>query len=130
MKRAVARSPIPILADQVRLHPHYTHRKLRRYARETDTMVTAYGPLAQGGLVDEGVLAEIGDRYDKTPAQGTLRWATRFPQVAAISKSTSRDLRRRGFDEETIDRMGRVEIERRARGIDPEPVARAVEEET
>jgi 2,5-diketo-D-gluconate reductase B len=89
LKRAVKKSPVPIFADQVRLHPFYTHRKLRAYARESDTMVTAYSPLAHGALIDDEVLARIGETYDKTGPQVALRWVTGFENVVAIPKSTS-----------------------------------------
>ncbi|MEF8775339.1 MAG: aldo/keto reductase [Haloarculaceae archaeon] len=89
LKRAVEKSPVPILADQVRLNPHYTHETLREYARTTDTLVTAYSPLGTGTLVDDEVCADIGAKYDKTAAQVALRWATQFPRVVAIPKSTT-----------------------------------------
>ena len=40
----------------------------------------------------------------------------------------SLDLHRRGFDVRTVDRMGRVEVELRARQLDPDRIARAVAE--
>ncbi|WP_436927412.1 aldo/keto reductase [Halosimplex amylolyticum] len=91
LRRAREKSPIPILADQVRLHPFYTHQALREDAVENETMVTAYSPLAHGGLMDDRVLAEIGRRYDKTPAQVALRWVTGLENVSTVPKSTSRD---------------------------------------
>ncbi|WP_226022187.1 aldo/keto reductase [Halomicrobium salinisoli] len=91
LKRAREKSPIPLVADQVRLHPHYTHRSLREYCADVDAMVTAYSPLAHGGLVDDDLLARIGERYGKTPAQVALRWVTQLANVAAIPKSTNRE---------------------------------------
>jgi len=98
LERAREKSPVPLLADQVRLHPYYTRRKLREYCRYTDMMVTAYSPLAHGGIVDDAELAAVGDRYDKTAAQVALRWATQLEGVAAIPKSTSRDHLRANVD--------------------------------
>ncbi len=114
LKRARETSPIPLLADQVRLHPHYTHRSLREYCQSAETLVTAYSPLAHGGLVDDDLLARIGERYGKTPAQVALRWATQLDNVAAIPKSTSREHLAENlaaFDFELTD----AEIERIAR---------------
>lgn len=39
----------------------------------------------------------------------------------------SHDLRRLGFDEPTVHRMGRVEAELRARGVDVDAIASAVD---
>ena len=91
LRRAREKSPIPILANQVRFHPFYTHEALRECCEGTETMLTAYSPLAHGGLLDDPVLSEIGERYDKTPVQVALRWAIDFETVAAIPKSTSKD---------------------------------------
>jgi 2,5-diketo-D-gluconate reductase B len=98
LKRAVNKSPVPVFADQVRLHPFYTHRKLRTYARETDTMVTAYSPLAHGALIEDDVLAAIGEKYDKTGPQVALRWVTQFENVVTIPKSTSEAHLRENLD--------------------------------
>ncbi|WP_225332997.1 aldo/keto reductase [Halomicrobium urmianum] len=91
LKRAREKSPIPLLADQVRLYPHYPHRTLREYCRSAEMLVTAYSPLAHGGLVDDGLLGRIGERYGKTPAQVALRWITQLDGVTAIPRSTSRE---------------------------------------
>ncbi|WP_135364189.1 aldo/keto reductase [Halosimplex halophilum] len=106
LRRAREKSTIPILADQVRFHPFYPHGALREYCAKADTMLTAYSPLAHGGMIDDPVLAEIGERYDKTPAQVALRWATGFEHVAAIPKTTSREHLRQNieiFDFELTD---------------------------
>ncbi|MHB9288689.1 aldo/keto reductase [Halobacteriales archaeon Cl-PHB] len=89
LKRAREKSPIPLLADQVRLHPFYTHQAVREFARSNDVMVTAYSPLAHGGVVDDPLLETIGERYDKSAVQVALRWATQLEDVVAIPKSTS-----------------------------------------
>ena len=91
LKRARKKSPIPLLTDQVRLHPHYTHRKVRDYCTANDMVTTAYSPLAHGGMIDDELCSRIGHRYDKTAAQVALRWATQLENVVAIPKSTSED---------------------------------------
>ncbi|MFB6139507.1 MAG: aldo/keto reductase [Halosimplex sp.] len=98
LRRAREKSTIPILADQVRMHPFYTREALREYCAATDTMLTAYSPLAHGGLIDDPVCAEIGERYDKTPVQVALRWATQYENVAVIPKSTSREHLRQNLE--------------------------------
>lgn len=91
LKRARAKSPIPLLTDQVRFHPNYTHSTLRSYCQREDLILTAYSPLAHGGMIDDPFLAEIGERYDRSAAQVALRWAIDHENVVAIPKSTSRD---------------------------------------
>lgn len=91
LKRAREASPIPLLADQVQFHPYYPHRSLLKYCQAEDLLLTAYSPLARGGILDDEVLTEIGNRYEKSAAQVALRWATQHQNVAAIPKSSSQD---------------------------------------
>lgn len=90
LKRARRVSPVPLLTDQVQFHPYYPHRSLLKYCQGEDVMLTAYSPLARGGVVNDDVLTEVGRRYGKSAAQIALRWATQHHKVAAIPKSTSR----------------------------------------
>jgi diketogulonate reductase-like aldo/keto reductase len=91
LKKAREVSDVPILTNQVQFHPHRPQRKLLRYCQAEDLVLTGYSPLAQGDVVDDGTLREIGERYDKTPAQVALRWATQHRNVAVVPKSTSRE---------------------------------------
>lgn len=49
-------------------------------------------------------------------------------ELVETYRRLSHDLRRRGFEEWTVDRMGRVEAELRARDLDPDAIARAVDD--
>jgi 2,5-diketo-D-gluconate reductase B len=91
LRRARSVSPVPLLADQVQFHPYYPHRKLLAYCQEEDVLLTAYSPLARGGLLADDVLRDLADRYEVTPAQVGLRWAVQHRNVAAIPKSSSAD---------------------------------------
>jgi diketogulonate reductase-like aldo/keto reductase len=82
---------VPIATDQVQFHPFYPQRELLNYCQQEDVALTAYSPLAQGGVLRDDLLAEIGRRYGKSPAQVALRWAIQHEHVHAIPKSTSRD---------------------------------------
>ncbi len=91
LQRARHVSPIPILTNQVGFHPHRPRRELLSYCQDYDTMLTAYSPLAHGGLIDEDVLRAIGGKYDKSAVQVALRWAVQHHNVAVIPKATSRE---------------------------------------
>lgn len=90
LKRARQVSAVPLLTDQVQFHPYYPHRSLLEYCQSEDVMLTAYSPLARGGILDDEVLRDIGTRYEKSVAQIALRWATQHRNVAAIPKSSSK----------------------------------------
>jgi diketogulonate reductase-like aldo/keto reductase len=83
-------STAPILTDQVQYHPYWDQRELLDYCRIHDVLLTAYSPLARGGVLDDPALVTIGNRYDKSPAQVALRWLVQQDGVAAIPKASSR----------------------------------------
>ncbi|PSQ45369.1 aldehyde oxidoreductase [Halobacteriales archaeon SW_7_68_16] len=86
---ARSRSEVPLLTDQVEFHPYHPQRKLLRYCQQNDVLLTAYSPLGHGGVTRDRRLREIGSRYDKTPAQVALRWATQHRNVVVIPKASS-----------------------------------------
>jgi len=91
LRTAISRSPVPIATNQVQFHPFRPQRELLSFCQEQDVMLSAYSPLAHGGVLDDDLLWAIGRRYDKTPAQVALRWATQHRGVCAIPKSESRE---------------------------------------
>lgn len=91
LDRARELSAAPILTDQVQYHPYWDQRRLLDYCRIHDVLLTAYSPLARGGVLDDPALVTIGNRYDKSPAQVALRWLVQQEGVAAIPKASSRE---------------------------------------
>jgi len=89
LARARELSDRPVLTDQVQFHPFKTQRPLLRYCQDNDVMLTAYSPLGHGGVVGDGLLSEIGARYEKSAPQVAIRWALQHRNVAAIPKSTT-----------------------------------------
>ena len=80
----------PIFTNQVLFHPWWPQRELLSYCQQNDIVLTAYSPLANGGALDDDVLASIGSKYGKSPAQVAIRWATQHQHVMTIPMSTSR----------------------------------------
>ncbi|WP_262180431.1 aldo/keto reductase [Haloarcula laminariae] len=91
LDRARELSEAPILTDQVQYHPYWDQRKLLDYCRIHDVLLTAYSPLARGGVLSDPALVQVGNRHGKSPAQVALRWLVQQAGVAAIPKASSRD---------------------------------------
>lgn len=91
LKRARDLSAAPILTDQVMYHPYWDQTDLVDHCQIHDLLLTAYSPLAQGGVLDDGTLAEIGERHGKSAAQVALRWLVQQDNVAVIPKASSRE---------------------------------------
>ena len=56
---------------------------------ENGIVLTAYTPFARGRVPENDVLAEIGNRHDRTAAQVALRWLIQQPMVATIPKAAT-----------------------------------------
>ncbi|GAB7093598.1 aldo/keto reductase [Halolamina litorea] len=91
LRQAIRVSNVPIVANQVLYHPYYDQSDLLEVCREEDVALTAYSPLARGAVLDDDVLATIGERYDKSAPQVALRWLVQQEGVVAIPKASSRE---------------------------------------
>ncbi len=79
----------PIFCNQVEYPPMLGLFDLLDYALEHDLMITAYSSFAQGRLINNLVLEEIGKKYQKSAAQVALKWLLEQEQVVAIQKATT-----------------------------------------
>ena len=80
----------PIACNQVEYHPFLDQRALRDAAVKADAVLTAYSPLARGGVFADAVLADIGGAHGKSAAQVALRWLL-DQRVLVVPKATSRE---------------------------------------
>ncbi|MFQ3474723.1 Gfo/Idh/MocA family oxidoreductase [Halonotius sp. F2-221B] len=81
---------IPPAVVQIERHPYQPRSELIEFCHNHDIAVVAHSPLSAPGLLDEPVLAEIGEKYDRSPAGVVLAWnATRG--VVPIPSSTTTD---------------------------------------
>jgi len=98
LERAREFSAEPVFTNQVQFHPFNPQRELLAYCQREDVLLTAYSPLAHGGALRDDLLVEIGEKYDKSPAQVALRWVTQHENVLTIPKSTSETHLRANLD--------------------------------
>lgn len=91
LDRARQLSEAPIFTDQVLFHTWWPQRELLHYCQNEDVLLTAYSPLANGGVIGDDLLEVIGKRYGKTSAQVAIRWVTQHENVITIPMSTSRE---------------------------------------
>ncbi len=75
LDRLLAAATIRPTANQIQLNPRITRPDQVAYDRAHDIVTVAWSPLGQGNdLLAEPILATIGAKYGKTPAQIVLRW--------------------------------------------------------
>ena len=65
--------------NQIEFNPYFQRWEDKRINDEYGIQIESWGPLASGNrpeLFNEPILVEIGNKYNKTPAQIILRWLT------------------------------------------------------
>ncbi|WP_134683800.1 aldo/keto reductase [Brevibacillus migulae] len=66
-------SDIVPAVNQVEFHPLLSQKELLGFCKDKGIQLEAWSPLMQGNL-DVPLLAELAEKYQKTPAQIVLRW--------------------------------------------------------
>ncbi|WP_207460546.1 aldo/keto reductase [Azospirillum sp. SYSU D00513] len=87
MAEAVRLSDAPIVTNQVEYHPYLKQEVVLEASRRAGMSVTAYYAMADGKVVSDPVLKDIGARHGKSAAQVVLRWLVQQEGVVALSKT-------------------------------------------
>ncbi|HET7370635.1 MAG TPA: aldo/keto reductase [Gammaproteobacteria bacterium] len=102
-----------LVTNQVEYHPFLSQRKVLAQARQFGLLLTAYCPLAQGKVMGNGTLREIGGQYGKSEAQVALRWLLQQDGVITLPRTQNEDHARTNFEvfdfELTGDDMARID---------------------
>lgn len=89
LDRLLAEATIRPVANQIQLSPRITRPDHVEYDRAHEIVTVAWSPLGQGkDLLNEPILATIGARYGKAPAQVVLRWMVELG-IVAIPRSSN-----------------------------------------
>lgn len=87
LEEIIANSEVKPMVNQVEYHPRFNQRELHEYCKKNGIQLEAWSPLMQGGLLDDPVLVEIAEKYNKSTAQVIIRWDLQT-EVVTIPKST------------------------------------------
>ncbi len=102
LRRTVEEIGAPIVCNQVEYHVLLDQTKVLDYCRAHDIAVTAYCPLARGGLGVWPGLAESAARHGAAPEQVALQWLLEQPGVAAIPKASQAKNQKANFDAQRL----------------------------
>ena len=75
--------------NQYEMHPFLQQPELRKLCQDNDIAVTAWAPIMKGRVLDVPELVAIGEKYERTAIQVTLRWLLQL-DVIAIPKSVNK----------------------------------------
>lgn len=115
---------VPIVANQVEMHPLLQQEELYSYVREHDIPIVAYSPVAQGKVFDVPELLEIAEKHETKAASVSLAWLLQKEGVVPIPRSSSIEHIRQNYearnlklDDEDVEKI--ESIDRRDRLEDP-----------
>lgn len=85
--------------NQVEVHIFNQQKQMKEYAEKYGIQLEAWAPFGEGrkGTFDNEVVAAIGRKYGKTPAQVMLRWHIQRG-IVVIPKSTHRERMEENFN--------------------------------
>ena len=88
---AIERLETPLAVNQVEFHPFIAQTTLMAHLAQKNVPFEAYAPLAQGGVADDALLKEIGEKHDASPVQVALAWILSKPNAVVLPKTASPD---------------------------------------
>lgn len=74
LEKILAKANTKPMVNQIELHPQLTQEPLRQFCAKNEIAVTSWSPLARGRLLQDPVLAKIGEAHGKSIAQVVIRW--------------------------------------------------------
>jgi 2,5-diketo-D-gluconate reductase B len=74
--------------NQVEYHPYFQRPDLRDYCQEHGIVLQAYRPLAEGTVLADPILLELGRKYQVNPAQVVYAWLAQ-QGLAIVTKVSS-----------------------------------------
>lgn len=98
MSEAAKLSTTPLVTNQVEYHPYLNQTPVLEAARKSGMSVTAYYAMADGKVISDPVLKQIGSRHGKSAAQVVLRWLVQQDGVVALTKTATLSRLPENFD--------------------------------
>ncbi len=74
LARIIEETGVVPAVNQIEVHPYFTNEAARTASLEQGVKVEAWSPIAQGKVLDDGVITTIADTHGKSASQVTLRW--------------------------------------------------------
>ncbi|MGK9044401.1 aldo/keto reductase [Mammaliicoccus vitulinus] len=98
LEKLLAETEVVPAVNQVEFHPKFNQKELQTYCKSKGIKVMAWSPLMRGGeWLDNPVLKNIAEKYNKTVAQVIIKWHIQQDRLV-IPKSQNDNRIRENFD--------------------------------
>lgn len=74
LSRIIDATGVAPVVNQIEAHPYFRNDAARQASHDHAVAVEAWGPLGQGAVLSDDVVAEIAGAVDRQPSQVILRW--------------------------------------------------------
>lgn len=74
LERIISETGVIPAVNQIEVQPYFTNEAARAASYAHGIAVEAWSPIARGRVAEEPTLVQLGEKYEKTAAQVTLRW--------------------------------------------------------
>jgi 2,5-diketo-D-gluconate reductase A len=88
LERLAAECDVVPAVNQIELHPYLLNEEVRAYDEANAIATQAWSPIAQGGVLDDPVIAAIAHKVGRTPAQVVLRWHIQRGNIVFLKSTT------------------------------------------
>jgi diketogulonate reductase-like aldo/keto reductase len=85
------------MVNQIEFHPGAYNEKLLKYCKEKNIVLEAWGPLGQGRVIENPILKQIAQKYNKSVSQICLRWCVQH-NIIPLPKSAHKERIVQNFD--------------------------------
>ena len=93
LERLAAETGTVPAVNQIELHPYFRNEEVRAYGEEHGIATEAWSPIAQGEVLDDESIEEIGGRLGRTAAQVVLRWHIQRGSIVFPKSATPERIR-------------------------------------
>ncbi|MCJ0536415.1 aldo/keto reductase [Enterococcus cecorum] len=90
LERLASYSTIQPTVNQIELHPRLTQTAIRKYAKDHGIQIQAWSPLMQGQILDNEVLVQLAEKYQKSVAQIIFKWDVQ-QEIALLTKTERKE---------------------------------------
>ncbi len=88
LRRIIDETGVTPVINQIELHPYFQQVGLRQDNADHGIVTEAWSPIAQGAVLDDPVLNEIGEAHGKSAGQVALRWHIQLGHVVFPKSAT------------------------------------------
>lgn len=88
----------PVFTNQVKFTPENPQFENLEVAKKFSSSLTAYSPLERGDISEDAVLGKIGNKYNKSASQVSLRWLIQLGDISVIPKAQSAKHRKENME--------------------------------